>query len=160
MKTVEQARRMLDAGTPRKWSQARKYATFGYTQAQVRKQLVTFEWCGKKITVHKKVVNSLKKIERQIREVERKKGWQPWVPERVDTFNWRTVRGGSSRSSHSWGIALDIDPSTNGYYPVYRPNATTDIPMRVFQAFADEQWTLGMTWNKPLDIMHFSYAGG
>ena len=160
MKTLQQARTMIrpPVNKPRQWNPLKRRQQFGYTANQVRSNLRRMTWCGKTIYVHAKVVDSLERVEKRIREVEKARHWERWEPDRVDVFCWRPIRNGSSLSRHAHAIALDIDPSKNGYYPSYRPNITIDLPMRVIQAFIDEGWTWGGNWNKPCDPMHFQYA--
>jgi hypothetical protein len=89
-------------------------------------------------------------------ESEEKHDWPKWEPMRVDCFNWRNIRGGSSLSRHAHGIAFDIDPRTNKYHDHYTgaKSQTTDIPIHVLNAILAEGGTLGIEWNDPLDTMH------
>lgn len=144
----------------RTWSQAKCKLIFGATEAAVRRNLVSLIWCGKKITVHKKVVPSLKRIEESVRSYEKAHGKPKWVPERVDTFNWRPIRGGTTLSKHSFGVALDINPADNPYYHTYNSKLTMNLPLHVIRAFQAEKWDTGYWWNSPCDTMHISYCGG
>lgn len=109
-----------------------------------------------KITCHVKVEPSLKKIfegilthygsEEKIRS------------NRMDLFggclNVRKVRGGSSWSIHSWGVAIDLDPEHN-QLKWGRDKAT--MPEKVIEIFEDEGWvSLGNSRN--YDFMHFQAA--
>lgn len=68
-------------------------------------------------------------------------------------FNPRFNRGGDpgySLSRHSWGIAIDINPSTNSY------GATPSLSASVIEAFRRWGFSWGGTWGVP-DGMHFEW---
>ncbi len=69
---------------------------------------------AKKIQCHKKVKESLEKILIAVRD---HYGLEEIKRLRLDMwggcFNDRPIRGGSKPSMHSWGIAMDYDPSNN-----------------------------------------------
>lgn len=69
-------------------------------------------------------------------------------------YNLRKKTGTSSKySTHSWGIAIDLNAATNAY------RATPTIDPRVVAVFKDAGFTWGGNWSKP-DGMHFQYATG
>jgi hypothetical protein len=155
-RTVKAMRSLLKPAKTRyvAWGVLHRKAVYGATERAVRKQLVTIVWCGKSITVHRKEVVSLKRVEDRIRRKEKAKGYKTWTPRRVDTFNWRPVRGGKSLSRHAHAIALDIDPESNRMHAHYNGVITTTLPARVVQAFIDEGWSWGGNWTAPCDPMH------
>jgi hypothetical protein len=67
-----------------------------------------------KITCHKKVKDSVNRV---LTNVLSHYGIQKIKDLRLDyfggCFNFRKMRGGTSLSTHSWGIALDFDPERN-----------------------------------------------
>ena len=69
-------------------------------------------------------------------------------------FNFRLMRGSNRLSMHSWGCAIDFDPSRNGLGDV-TPNFE-HIP-EVLTAFAAEGWVWGGRWRRP-DGMHWQAA--
>lgn len=69
-------------------------------------------------------------------------------------YNYRLMRGGDALSMHSFGCAIDLDPSRNGFGD-RTPHFAT-VP-EVLKAFADEDWTWGGGWSKP-DGMHWQAA--
>lgn len=68
---------------------------------------------GKPSTVHEKIVPSLMKVEEAVYEEARTNvEVQNFLHtlESTQAYNWREIRGSSSRSFHSYGIAIDILP--------------------------------------------------
>jgi hypothetical protein len=71
-------------------------------------------------------------------------------------FNFRLKRGGSSLSTHSWGIAIDIDPAHNGL-----GNSKYTIPSWVVKIFEKRGFFWGGRWSgRNVDAMHFQLATG
>lgn len=67
-------------------------------------------------------------------------------------YNDRSMRGGTARSLHSWGIAIDLDAAHNSNL-AHWPDAAT-MPLDIMVAFAREGWTsAGAFWGR--DAMHF-----
>jgi hypothetical protein len=70
-------------------------------------------------------------------------------------FNSRMMRGGDkgyALSRHAWGIAIDINPSTNPY------GGPTELTSDVGNTFRRWGFSWGATWTVP-DGMHFEWAG-
>ena len=68
--------------------------------------------------------------------------------------NARLMRGsdsGLALSRHAWGIAIDINPSTNGY------GKTVLLPDRIGDVLRSWGFAWGAGWNVP-DGMHFEWA--
>ena len=69
-------------------------------------------------------------------------------------FNARLIRGGDkgfALSRHSWGIAIDINPSTNRY------EGDVSLSESFGQTFRDWGFSWGAGWIRP-DGMHFEWA--
>jgi hypothetical protein len=69
-------------------------------------------------------------------------------------FNARLIRGGDkgfALSRHSWGIAIDINPSTNRY------EGDVSLSEEFGQMFRDWGFSWGAGWLRP-DGMHFEWA--
>lgn len=66
-------------------------------------------------------------------------------------YNYRKMRGGSSSSRHSWGIAIDIAAQYNGNR-IRRPQA--EMPDEFIEIFKRFGWKSGgAAWGR--DFMHF-----
>lgn len=120
----------------------------------------------KKITIHKHCSDSLAEILKRIWLESGKKqaiidAWG--VNLFGGTFAFRTMRGGSNLSMHSWGCAIDLDPARNGLGD-YTPVLTPSHPVAVI--FKAEGWVHGADWNgnqkvmdeRRPDAMHFQAA--
>lgn len=68
------------------------------------------------------------------------------------SYNFRSVRGGSSLSMHSYGCAVDFDPPRNGL-----GNKHPAMDRRVIEEFEREGWEWGGHWSRA-DGMHFQAA--
>ncbi len=66
----------------------------------------------------------------------------------------RTVHG--EISVHSWGLAVDINASTNKM----AAKLITDMPMAFVQCFIDEGFTWGGHFHGTRDPMHFQWVSG
>ncbi len=67
-------------------------------------------------------------------------------------YNPRRIRGSSSLSRHSYGIAVDFNTSTNAY------GATPTMDMRIVEIFRSNGFAWGGGWTRP-DGMHFEHLG-
>lgn len=70
-------------------------------------------------------------------------------------FSPRLKRVNGDLSTHSWGIAVDLNESTNPLS--YDGKLRTDIPDAWIRQFEVRGWTWGGRWSRP-DAMHFQYA--
>jgi hypothetical protein len=70
------------------------------------------------------------------------------------TYNFRPIRGGRALSTHAYGIAIDIDPASNGL-----GDTTPAMPAWVVQAFERRGWVWGGRFSR-VDGMHFQRAKG
>ena len=67
-------------------------------------------------------------------------------------FNFRTKRGGTSWSLHSFGAAIDLDADDNTFRNSWPMKA--DMPLEIMEEFAREGWKSGGAfWG--YDAMHF-----
>jgi hypothetical protein len=81
-------------------------------------------------------------------------GLWPTLREFGGCYAWRVQRGSDSKlSTHSWGISIDLNPSTN------QLGTEGDWSPRVLEAFERHGFLWGGTFGRP-DPMHWQYAEG
>ena len=101
------------------------------------------------VTVHKLVAGKLKAAFEEIKAA----GLSDEIKSFDGSFNDRAKRGGSSKSTHAWGIAIDINA---GQYPMGTSAASTSPRFKQIAAiFA--KYGFHQLDNDP---MHFQYATG
>ena len=97
-----------------------------------------------RIRCHHKLVPNLTYLFGEIH----RQGW--WY--RLKTFDgcyaWRNIRRAKRISTHGWGIALDLNASTN------RLGSKGDIHPDIVKVFEDHGWRWGGRFPRP-DPMHF-----
>lgn len=70
-------------------------------------------------------------------------------------FMYRPQRTGGRLSTHSWGIAIDLNPETNGL------GSVGDMDAEVVEIFREAGFTWGGKWTgRGRDPMHFQYCSG
>jgi hypothetical protein len=111
---------------------------------------------GKRVTstrVHKKCAASLLRVLTDIGT--RYHGDKDIMEEATDyggVFNNRNKRGGSSKSLHAYGAAIDLDADDNTFRDEWPAQA--DMPIEIMECFAREGWkSAGAFWG--YDSMHF-----
>lgn len=65
----------------------------------------------------------------------------------------RVVRGGTAKSLHAWGLAIDIN---SALFPL---GSTRRQDARLIKAFHDQGWWYGGDYHHRLDPMHWQRAG-
>jgi len=111
---------------------------------------------GKLVTrtrVNKKCADSLLRVLTNIRDLLPK--YSHIKDEAEDfggIFNNRNKRGGTSKSLHAFGAAIDLDADDNTFRDSWPMKA--DMPLEIMEAFAKEGWiSAGAFWG--YDAMHF-----
>jgi hypothetical protein len=126
---------------------------YGSTAAEVEANLVTINFQGKQVRVHKLVQGAFEKVNAEITAAN-----TGYVFRIVGTYAWREKNcpgGCSGLSTHSFGITMDINPDTNPYTTAN----THDIPPAVADAFKRNGFGWGGDWQPRHDWMHFQYNG-
>lgn len=110
------------------------------------------------ILVHRKCAQSLRRVFAKIWDAA---GQDQSTVDRwgastyAGSYVYRQKRGGSTLSMHSYGCAIDLDPSRNGFRNP-RPNFGRGDAYKVVEAFESEGWEWGGSWHgNSCDGMHF-----
>jgi LysM repeat protein len=70
-------------------------------------------------------------------------------------FNFRAKRSGSKLSTHAWGVAIDLNPETNGM------GQAGDMATGIVKVFESFGFTWGGRWTgRNKDPMHFQFCSG
>ncbi|HOS29763.1 MAG TPA: M15 family metallopeptidase [Treponemataceae bacterium] len=146
----------------------------GESEDSILTRIVPFVFLGKKIIIHEDLLPALKRVQTRLNN-------EAKTDEQIKTFleslgnmsgyNWRDIRDISSRSTHSWGISIDILPRKMNVYEIYWM-WTKDIneqnwmktplklrwipPEKVISIFEEEGFVWGGKWII-WDNMHFEY---
>jgi len=143
------------------------------TRLRTEAQIVRIDWLGKRVSVHKNIVDPLRRVEQRIREsAQREPATSQFISQilRVEGYHWRAIADRPSRSYHSWGLAVDILPKGWGQKNIYWNwisywNSRWMLvplerrwmpPMAVVEAFEAEGFIWGGKWLL-WDNMHFEY---
>lgn len=105
-----------------------------------------------KTRVHRKCADSLIRI---LRDIQNRYGDRPEIMSCVTDyggiFNNRNKRGGSTKSLHAYGAAIDLDADQNGFRDKWPTES--EMPLEVMECFAREGWlSAGAFWG--YDGMH------
>ncbi len=85
----------------------------------------------------------------------KRRGLQRKVRTYGGCFNFRAKRSGSKLSTHAWGVAIDLNPETNG---MGRDGDMAPGIVKVFESFG---FTWGGRWSgRSKDPMHFQFCSG
>lgn len=110
-------------------------------------QLMTVSLFGSNVRVRKSLASSLIRINAKWSTMPNK-----YKANSVGGYNCRKVSGTNSWSAHAFGLALDINPSTNPF----GKEKKTDMPPEFVKLFTSEGWGWGGNWSHAKDPMHFS----
>lgn len=73
------------------------------------------------------------------------------------TFNWRVIEGTKRKSSHSYGIAIDINTDKSDYWRWSKDGSyRNQIPEEIVRVFEKHGFIWGGRWVS-FDTMHFEY---
>lgn len=144
------------------------------TPAQIERYIVTTRFMDWKVRIHKDLVPRLKQIQIKLnQEALVNQEVAKFLAQRVTItgYNWREVRDSEKRSSHSWGISIDIMPKYYGLKQIYWKwtkdfyqdgwitmplNKRWIPPLKVISIFESEGFIWGGKW-EIWDNMHFEY---
>lgn len=140
---------------------------YGGSSSEVEKKLVTLVWCPKlanqKIRVTT-VNNVHQKIEALSNELDKHPEYEKYIKDIAGAYRWRLINGTQRLSTHSFGIALDINLTYSHYWqwdckckdeqnvPPYK----NSIPYGLVKIFEKHGFIWGGNWYH-YDTMHFEY---
>jgi len=108
---------------------------------------------ARSVSPHHLLVDSLDEV---FRDLARSDAWKH-VRDYAGCYAYRTMRGGSRLSLHSWAAALDLNARD---YPLGRTADQADPFVReVVPVFESHGWTWGGRWSRP-DAQHFQATVG
>lgn len=113
-----------------------------------KKNIVEIDFLGEPMYVHEKVAPHFRRLAAIFRD------HAPEYAVRIDvspddwSYNNRDIRGDDSKSTHAFGIALDINALTNVL------GTQGDMPESVVRRWEQEGGEWGGDWSRP-DPMHF-----
>lgn len=136
-------------------------AVYGASKQEVAKNLVPVIWMpqssGQTVMISK--VNGantqLEKISKELDALP--DHFKKFLLKIGGTFNWRPIAGTNRLSTHSYGIAIDINPDMSSYWrwdKVYSYN--NKIPREIVEIFERNGYIWGGKWYH-YDTMHFEY---
>lgn len=161
----------LDREDPYIGFQAALYG--GMTRVEIETHQVKAVFLGKNIVIHEDIVEALDRVERGIKALAQEDPEIAAFIASIDSiggYNWRQIQGTRRMSSHSWGLALDIQPKRLGNKVMYWfwerifnddwmivPLERRWIPpLGVVRVFENEGFIWGGKWAL-YDNMHFEY---
>ena len=177
--TAEESERMKEREKLRGTGQARRSSHFFDTLWRARNKDEAWEhikqirFLGQPIQVHYSILVDLSLVEEQIlRASKTNTAVRQWINNlsNIESWNWRNIASGQSRSYHSYGAAIDLLPRSLGGLETYwlwttrtNPEWWTvpyskrfHPPEEVIKAFESFGFIWGGKW-RYYDTMHFEY---
>jgi peptidoglycan LD-endopeptidase CwlK len=149
---------------------------YGNSANEVKRNLVTIYWMPKvfgtsyplKVTTVNGVAEKLRRISAKLEKLP--PSYYKYLANPAGTFYWRKVAGEPYMSSHSFGIAIDINSSYSNYWlwdyqrlklpmsdlPYHTLTHHNRVPLRIVEIFEKEGFLWGGRWYY-YDTMHFEY---
>ncbi|MFT4224672.1 MAG: M15 family metallopeptidase [Dysgonomonas sp.] len=93
-------------------------AMYGVTPADVQQNLTTIIWCPKLVNLKLKITK-INGVDKQLQKVSDELDNHPELKDYLlnsSTFCWRKVRGSNKLSTHSFGIAIDLNTKYSNYW--------------------------------------------
>ncbi|MDR0497583.1 MAG: M15 family metallopeptidase [Treponema sp.] len=177
--TVEESNRMRDQERQRGTQQIRRPALFYDTLWRARSRdeawdrVKQIRFLGQNILVHYSILSELSLVEEHIMKAAKTNASiRQWVNnlDTIQSWNWRNVASGQSRSYHAYGAAIDLLPKSLGglqTYWLWTAQHTPDWwtvpytrryhpPEEVIKIFESFGFIWGGKW-RYYDTMHFEY---
>lgn len=135
---------------------------YGSNQDEVRKNLVKVIWLPK--TINKTLlVTSINGVDKKLQDISNELDNLPnnlksFIDNPSGTFCWRTISKTKRLSTHSYGIAIDINVKYSNYW-LWDKNKLVyknSIPLEIVRIFEKYGFIWGGRWYE-YDTMHFEY---
>lgn len=120
---------------------------------EIASKLVTVDFNGRKVKVHQLAAGCLKAVANEI-----KTNNIAYKIKEMGCYRYDGNGAGQigTRSYHTYGVACDINWSTN---PFSSGPTAHDMPQAYVDAFHHHGWSWGGNWNSVKDYMHFEFNG-
>ena len=150
---------MHDPGRFRNYELLRKM--YGSTRGQVEKNLTYIKWMPK--TINRTImVTRINGVDKKLTAISNEfddlpKEMKKYVAPLGGTFKWRYIKGTHRLSTHSFGIAIDINTQYSDYWR-WNKNLKykNRIPKKIVEIFEKHGFIWGGRWYH-YDTMHFEY---
>jgi hypothetical protein len=130
---------------------------YGNSQREVSKNLRTINWFGTSVQVS--TVNNVdNKFEAVMEDLEKlPEKFHKYFKKTAGTYNYRKIAGTDRLSTHSYGIAIDINTDYSDYWRWDKSMKYKNrIPYEVAEVFEKHGFIWGAKWYH-YDTMHFEY---
>ena len=139
---------------------------YGDTKSEVEKGLVTIKFLDKSVRFQSRngAAEALKEVGKEVAILlQTEPQLRKYFQEMGGTFNWRKIAGTKRLSSHSFGIAIDLNPSLGAYWKWERDQDRLGdmkhrlaYPGKIVRIFEKHGFIWGGKWYH-YDLMHFEY---
>jgi hypothetical protein len=170
---LQQRLQEAEASPPRRYSAFLDQLYHARTRGETEAQLVTARLVGFQVTVHRRIAAAVAAVDVALRQLAED---DPAVKQflqglrGLSGYNWREIAGTSSRSYHSYGLAIDLEAKSYGGRQTYWRWALPGndewyaipyeqrwmAPLPVVKAFEQQGFIWGGKWFY-FDTMHFEY---
>lgn len=138
---------------------------YGETEEQVKRNLVEIYWLPK--TLNKKIlITSINDVNKNLQKISDEldklpKSLKKYITKLSGTFHWRKIQDSDELSTHSYGIAVDINKKYGNYWKWDLNkgedlNSRNKIPYQIVRVFEQHGFIWGGRWAS-YDTMHFEY---
>jgi len=140
-------------------------AVYGGSAANVGARQVLVRFCGACVPFNAQngAARALESVGRELASLlKRRPQLRRYVFPLGGTLNRRNIAGTTRLSPHSWGIAIDLNPSLGSYWRGYknRPAKVEELrakfPQEIVELFEKHGFIWGGRWSH-FDLMHFEY---
>lgn len=137
--------------------------TYGKDQKTIEKNLIPVHFVGQRVLFNKQnqAAEALKKVSTECEKLLKQKPHWAIYFQNVSTYYYRKIAGTELLSSHSFGIAIDLNPHYARYWRWDNKNQKNTIknkqyPQEIVAIFEKYGFIWGGRWEH-YDTMHFEY---